>query len=109
VVDDAVHHGIVGEEGNNAHPSAACRTPERVDFINLKESLLSTVGTTDAGKPTARVAAVQIALHNLLDDRPEEAILLLETALILRQESVEVMKYHPVECSPFRMSRAIDS
>jgi hypothetical protein len=30
-------------------------------------------------------------------------------ALILRQESVEVMKYHPVECSPFRMSRAIDS
>jgi hypothetical protein len=27
-----------------------------------------------------------------LDDRPEEAILLLETALVLCQESVEVMK-----------------
>jgi hypothetical protein len=73
------------------------------------EPLLGAVRTPDAGKPAARIAAVEVAVHDLLDDRPEEAILLLEAALILRQESVEVMKYHPVECSPFRMSRAIDS
>ena len=33
------------------------------------------VGTADAGKPAARVAAVQVALDHLLDDGPEEAVL----------------------------------
>ena len=74
-----------------------------------QQPLFPTDGTADAGKSTARVAAVDVALDHLLDDRPEETVLLLKMALILRQESVEVMKYHPVECSPFRMSRAIDS
>jgi hypothetical protein len=50
------------------------------------------VRTADAGKATARVAAVQVALHDFLDDRAEEAIFLLKTSLILRQETVEVMK-----------------
>jgi hypothetical protein len=50
------------------------------------------VRTADAGKSTARVAAVEVAFDDLLDDGSEEAVLFLETALILRQEPVEVMK-----------------
>ena len=50
------------------------------------------VGTADAGKPAARMAAVEVALDDLLDDGPEEAVLLLEAALIFCQEPVEVMK-----------------
>jgi len=74
-----------------------------------QEVLRSAVGTTDAGEPAARVAAVQVALDDLLDNRPEEPVLFLETTLILRQEAIEVMKQHPVEDRPLRMSRAIDS
>jgi hypothetical protein len=33
-------------------------------------------------KAGARIAAVEIALDNLLDDRPEMTVLLLETALV---------------------------
>jgi len=74
-----------------------------------QESLLATVGTTDAGKPTARVAAVEVALDDFFDDRPEEAILLLEAALILRQESVEIVEEHAVEDGALGMSGAVDS
>jgi hypothetical protein len=34
---------------------------------------------------------------HFFDDRPEVAVLLLETALILRQESVEIVKENAVE------------
>jgi len=37
-----------------------------------------TRSTPDAGKPAARIAAVQIALHHLLDDGSEEAVVSLE-------------------------------
>jgi len=57
-----------------------------------QQPLLATVRTADAGESAAGVAAVQIALHHLLDNGPEEAALLLETSLVLRQEPVEVMK-----------------
>jgi hypothetical protein len=50
-----------------------------------------------------------MAFGYLLDDRPEEAVLPLESALIFGKEPVEVMKQHPVEGSPFRMSRTIHS
>jgi hypothetical protein len=46
------------------------------------------VRTADAGEPAARVAAVEVALDHLLDNGPEEAILLLKTSLILREEAV---------------------
>jgi hypothetical protein len=46
------------------------------------------VGTADAGEPAARVAAVEIALDHILYDGPEEAIRLLEAALVLGQETV---------------------
>jgi len=35
-----------------------------------EEALLPTVWTPDAGKPAHRIAAVEIALDNILDDRP---------------------------------------
>jgi len=50
------------------------------------QPLLGAGRTADPSEPAARVAAVQIPLDHLFDDRPEEAALLLEPALILRQE-----------------------
>ena len=73
------------------------------------EPLLTTVRTPEAGKPAERDAAVEVALLDFLDDRPEEALFLLETSLILGQEPVEIMKKHPVEDGPLRISRTIDS
>jgi len=62
-----------------------------------QEPLLPTVGTADAGKPAARITAVQVAIHHFLDDRPEEAVVLLKVALILSQKLIEVVEHHPVE------------
>jgi len=56
------------------------------------EPLLPTVGTADPGEPAAGIAAVEVALHDVFDDRPEIPILPLETALIFCQEPVEVIK-----------------
>jgi len=70
---------------------------------------LPTVRAADAGKAAARVAAIQVALDNLFDDGPEEAVLLLEAALILRKEPVKIMEEHAVEDGALRMSRTIDS
>jgi hypothetical protein len=85
--------------------------------VNLREKLLdvkqkpflTTVRTPDAGKHAARVAAVEVALNHILDDRPKEAVLLLETSIILGQEPVEMMEEYPVKDRPLRMSRTIDS
>ena len=67
------------------------------------------VGTADAGKPVARVAAVEIALDDLPDGRPEMTVLLLKAALVDCQESIEVMEQHPIEDRALRMARAVDS
>lgn len=72
------------------------------------DPLLATVWTADAGKPAARVAAVQIALDDFFDDGPEGAVLLLEARRILGQEAVEVMKDHPVEDGPLGITGAIN-
>ena len=37
VVDDAVHYGIVGKEGNDAHPTPALGTEQGVDLVNLPD------------------------------------------------------------------------
>jgi hypothetical protein len=50
------------------------------------------VRTADAGKPAARVGAVQIALDDLFDNRSKVAVFLLKTSLVLCQETVKVMK-----------------
>jgi hypothetical protein len=53
-----------------------------------------------------RIAAVQIALYDLLDDRTEEAVLLLEAALILSRsriaEAVTESKIFP-RCEGMRL------
>jgi len=74
-----------------------------------QEPLLAAVGTADGGEPAVRITAVKITLHDLLDDRPEEPILLLETALVFCQKPVEVMEQHPIENGPLRMPGTIDS
>ena len=39
VVDDFVHHGIVGEEGDDAHLAAAFGAGQRIDLIDLADHL----------------------------------------------------------------------
>jgi hypothetical protein len=73
------------------------------------EPLLPTVGTPDSSEPAAGIAAVEIALDHLLDDRPEKTVLPLETTFILSQEPLEMMEKHPVEDGPLRMPSTIDS
>jgi len=73
------------------------------------EPLLPALGTPDSGKPAARVAAVQVALDDFLNDRPEEAVLLLEAALVFSQEALQMMEDHPVEDRALRMPGTIDS
>jgi len=46
---------------------------------------------------------------HLLDDGTEEPVLLLEAALILGEEPVEVMEEHPVEHGAFGMSGTVNS
>jgi hypothetical protein len=67
------------------------------------------VRAADPGEAGARIAAVEIALDDLPDDRPEMTVLLLEAALVGCQESVEVMEQHPIEDRALRMARTIDS
>jgi len=67
------------------------------------------VRAADPGEAGARIAAVEIALDDILDDRPEMAVLLLKTAFVDRLEPVEVMEQHPIEDRPLWMLRAIDS
>ncbi len=44
MLDDSVHHGIVGEEGNDAHLALALGTEERVDFVDLADHLGPALG-----------------------------------------------------------------
>lgn len=74
-----------------------------------QEVFFPTVGTADAGEAAARVPAVQVALLDFLDNRPEEAVLSLEAVLIFSQEPVEVMEQYPINDSALGMTRTIDS
>ena len=65
------------------------------------------VGTADAGESAAGISTIEVAFDDFPDDGPEEAVLLLEAALILGQEPVEVMKQHSVEDGPLGMPRPI--
>jgi len=71
------------------------------------QPLLGAVRAPDAGESAARVAAVEIAPDDFLDDRPEKAIFPLESALIFRNKPLEMMEQHPVENGAFRMPRPI--
>jgi len=74
-----------------------------------KQAFFTAVRTPDAGKPATGITAVEIALHDFFNDRPEETVLLLEAALVLREEAVEIVEEHPIEDRPLGMARAIDS
>lgn len=39
MIDDSVHHGIVREEGNDAHPALAFGADKRVHLIHLPDHL----------------------------------------------------------------------
>jgi hypothetical protein len=84
-------------------------------FLNLEQVekaavlLCPAVRTPDPGKAALRIAAVEIALDDILDDRPEISIVPLEPALIFRDEPLKMMKKHPIENGAFRMTRAIYS
>jgi hypothetical protein len=73
-----------------------------------EETLLPTVWTPDAGKSTLRVAAVKILVHNLLDNGTKIAIISLKSVLIFQEKSIEAMKKHSIENSPFWMTLVID-
>jgi hypothetical protein len=50
----------------------------------------STIRSADGLKLQGFIAAVEIALDHLLNDRPEKTVLPLETTLILSQKPVEM-------------------
>ena len=75
----------------------------------FQEKLSAAVSAPNPGKPAARIAAIEVALHHFLDDRPKEPVLSLEVHLIIRKESLEMMEQHPVEHGALRMSGAVDS
>jgi hypothetical protein len=67
------------------------------------------VRTADPGEAGARIGAVEVALNDFPDDRPEMTVLLLKAALVDCKESIEVMEHHPIEDRALRMARTIDS
>jgi hypothetical protein len=67
------------------------------------------VQAADPGEAGARIAAVEVALDDFLDDRPIMTVLLLEAALVGRQEAVEVMEQQAAEHRALQMARAVDS
>jgi hypothetical protein len=67
------------------------------------------VRAADPGEAGARMPAVEIALDDLLDDRPEMTELLLNKALVDCQDPVEVMEQHPIEDRALRLARTGDS
>jgi len=76
---------MIFDEGDDTHLSSAERT-ETTGFAGKHEEVLfPTVWTADAGKPAHRIATVEILLKNIIDDRPEEAVLLLEAALVFSE------------------------
>jgi hypothetical protein len=81
---------------------AACLTGKH------KESLFPTVGTTDAGKATHRIATVEITRDHLLDYWTEISVILFKTVLIFLKKPLEIIKKQPIKNSVFRMTLAVD-
>jgi hypothetical protein len=67
------------------------------------------IRAADPGEARAGVAAVEVALDDFSDDRPEISVFPLEAPLVLDEEEVEVMEKHPVQDGALRMSRTVDS
>jgi len=73
-----------------------------------EEALFPTVRAPDAGKPAHRIAAVEILLNNILDDRTEIPVLLLKPIIIFSKEPLKIIKEHPIKYSVLRMTLAIN-
>jgi hypothetical protein len=56
-----------------------------------KKPLLSTVGTPDAGKAAPGVAAVEITLDHILDDRPEEAVFSIRQSFLIIRDLEDML------------------
>lgn len=89
MVDDFVDRLGIFDEGDDVH-------------------LTSTVGTADAGKPTHRIAAIEILPNNVLNNRPEITVLLFKTILIFSKKPLEIMKEHTITHSSFRMTLTVN-
>jgi hypothetical protein len=73
-----------------------------------QQPLFPTVRTPDAGKAAHRIAAFEVLLNDILDHRPEEAIVLLEPILIFSEVPLKIIKEHPIKYCVFRMTLAVD-
>ena len=92
MINNPVHNGNLRDEGDDLHPAPALGADHRVNLIDLP----------DHGRPTFGRKTPEL----LLNDRSEKAILPLETVFIFGQEPLEMMRQHPVENGPLRMSAA---
>ncbi|MDY0231465.1 MAG: hypothetical protein RBR88_03175 [Candidatus Saccharicenans sp.] len=70
VVDDAVDHGLVCEESDDAHLSAATRAEHRANLINLKDHL----------GPALRENGLELLLHYLESESLMDRLLDLSLA-----------------------------
>jgi hypothetical protein len=81
---------------------------QKSEKIPRNLQIIPAVRAPDTGKATHRIAAVQILLDNILDNRTEVPVLLLETRLIFPKEPFEIIKEHPVKHRMFWMMLAVD-
>jgi hypothetical protein len=72
-----------------------------------EEMLLPTVGTPDAGKPTHRIATVEITVHHLLDNGPKVPVVTLKTRFIFQKKTLKIMEKHPVENAALWMTLTV--
>jgi hypothetical protein len=56
---------------------------------------------------TLRIATVEVFLNNFLNDWTKIAVLSLEAILIFCNKFVKIVKQHPVEHSPLRMTLTV--
>jgi len=64
--------------------------------------------TADPGEAGAGIAAVEVLIDHLFDDRTEKAVFPFKTLFIFRQEALKMMKKHPVKNSLLWMTRTVE-
>jgi hypothetical protein len=71
VIDDPVHHGIIGEESDDLHHAAASRAEERVNLINLPDHLGPALGIETGMLPGEETFRPFGAEKLLVDQKPK--------------------------------------
>jgi len=64
VADDAIHHGIIGEESDDLRRAAAMRADHRINFIDFADHLGPALGGDGP----------ELLLHNPESKRPEASL-----------------------------------